>query len=205
MPYQNRVDPWGNLNAVDSRGTLLGNKGVLHNENKEIIATHRIKGWVTCLLEFKGRKRKVMTPNRYTELFFLDEATAFSAGHRPCAECRRIRYNEFKEKWLLANGHLLEAKKPTAVNIDTIIHKERIHKKEKVTYTANIKSLPNGTMIEINLKAYVLWNNRLHLWSFNGYTKSKIDFESIVDVKVLTPKSYVKMFEKGFSPVINLG
>ena len=127
MPYQNKVDPWGNIHAVKSRGMFLGNRGVLHNENQQIVASHRIKGWVTCLLEFKDRKRKVMSPNRYTELFFLDEATAFSAGHRPCAECRRIRYNEFKEKWLEANGELLQGKKPTATNFDKIIH-EDLHK-----------------------------------------------------------------------------
>jgi hypothetical protein len=101
---------------------FLGNRGVLHNSNKEIISTHRIKGWVTCLLEFKGRKREIMAPNRYTELFFLDEVTAFAAGHRPCAECRRERYNEFKEKWLIANGDLLEDKNTTVANINKIIH-----------------------------------------------------------------------------------
>ena len=38
-----------------------------------------------------------MQPGRYTELFFLDEATAFAAGHRPCAECRRDDYNRFMQ------------------------------------------------------------------------------------------------------------
>ncbi len=204
MSYQNRIDPWGKLQAVKSRGSFLGNRGVLHNDNKEIIATHRIKGWVTCLLEFKDRKRKVMTPSRYTELFFLDEATAFSAGHRPCAECRRTRYNEFKETWLLANGDLLDGMKPTAPNIDTILHKERIDKKLKVTYTANIESLPDGTIVDIDSSAYLIWKTSLFLWSFEGYTDSKIDLKSIGEVKVLTPKSYVSMFEKGFSPMVKL-
>ena len=203
MPYQNKVDPWGNLNAVKSRGMFLGNRGVLHNEHQEIIASHRIKGWVTCLLEFKDRKRKVMTPKRYTELFFLDEVTAFSSGHRPCAECRRNRYNEFKEKWLEANGELLEGKKPTAPNMDNIIHEERISKKKKVTYTSALGSLPDGTMIEINSKAYLLWESNLFEWSFSGYSESDLDFTLEDEVIVLTPLSYVKTFSKGYLPEVH--
>ena len=200
MPYQNKVDPWGNIHAVKSRGLFLGNRGVLHNENQEVIATHRIKGWVTCLLEFKGRKRELMRPNRYTELFFLDEATAFSAGHRPCAECRRKRYNEFKEKWLEANGELLNGNKPIAANMDKIIHQERISNKQKITYTSALSSLPDGTMIEINSKAYLIWESKLLEWSFSGYSQSEIAYNLNLEVIVLTPKSYVKTFSKGFIP-----
>ena len=203
MPYQNRVDPWGKLQVADCRGSYLGNRGILHNENKEIVATHRIKGWVTCLLEFKDRKRAIMTPKRYTELFFLDEATAFSSGHRPCAECRRSRYNEFKEKWLLANGDLLEEKKPTAPNIDTIIQLERIKKKQKVTYASTLNLLPDGTMVAINAKAFLIWKNKLYEWSFSGYSKSQIFYDKNKNVTVLTPKSYVKAFSEGLIPEIH--
>jgi len=203
MPYQNKVDPWGNIRAVKSRGMFLGNRGVLHNENQEIIATHRIKGWVTCLLEFKGRKREIMTPNRYTELFFLDEATAFSAGHRPCAECRRSKYNAFKEKWLEANQELLEGNKPNAANIDKIIHEERINNKKKVTYVSALKSLPNGTMVEINSSTFLIWANRLYEWSYLGYSKPEIEYNLNDEVSVLTPKSYVNTFSKGFIPEVH--
>ncbi len=203
MPYQNKVDPWGNIHAVKSRGMFLGNRGVLHNEQQEIIASHRIKGWVTCLLEFKDRKREIMTPKRYTELFFLDEATAFSAGHRPCAECRRVRYNEFKEKWLEANGKLLEGQNPSALNLDKAIHDERVSKKQKVTYTSALNSLPDGTMIEINSKAFLIWDCRLLEWSFSGYSESKLAPKLEAEVIVLTPKSYVKTFSKGFIPEVH--
>src|SRR5262245_6877749 len=94
-PKQNRVDPFGRLHAVEARGTWMGNRGVLHNERGQVVAQWRLKRWITCTLSFKNRWRPVFTPRRYSELFFLDEATAFSAGHRPCAECRRERYNEF--------------------------------------------------------------------------------------------------------------
>ena len=95
MPLQNRVTPSGQLQAVSARGAWLGNRGILHDENKQIVAPWRHKAWVTCKLDFPGRHRAIFSPNNNSELFFLDEATAFSAGHRPCAECRKDRYNEF--------------------------------------------------------------------------------------------------------------
>ncbi len=203
MPYQNKVDPWGSLQAVSSRGMFLGNRGVLHNESQEIIATHRIKGWVTCLLEFKERHRKIMTPKRYTELFFLDEATAFAAGHRPCAECRRKRFNEFKSAWFEANKSLVKNEKLSAPNMDKVIHEERIFKKEKVTFNAKLSTLPTGSMIQIRSEAFLLWNHILYLWSYSGYSEAKISYSGNEDVIVLTPKSYVKTFGKGFVPEVH--
>src|SRR6185295_157110 len=99
MPLENRVDPWGCIHAVAARGTLLGNRGKLHDETRRLTRQWDRKAWVTCELEHDGRKREVFGANSYSELFFLDEATAFSAGHRPCASCRRTRYAEFKSKW----------------------------------------------------------------------------------------------------------
>lgn len=89
MPRQNRVNPFGEIIATPERGTFMGNRGVLHDEEGRVRRKWKVKRWIVCVLEFRGRKRKVMTPRRYTELFFLDEATALAAGHRPCAECRR--------------------------------------------------------------------------------------------------------------------
>lgn len=90
MPLQNRVDPFGNIFRTAARGTMLGNRGgALHNSDREIVRGYKSRRWITCVLEFRGRQRIVMSPNLYTELFFLDEAVAFAAGHRPCAECRR--------------------------------------------------------------------------------------------------------------------
>jgi len=83
---QNRVDPFGNIIRTPERGHWMGNRGLLHNEHQEIVRPFRLKAWITCVLAFKGRRRKVMAPGQYTELFFFDEATAFAAGHRPCFE-----------------------------------------------------------------------------------------------------------------------
>src|SRR5580704_4179598 len=100
MSLQNRVDPFGNLIRTAARGTMMGNRGgVLHDAGQEIVRDYKSRRWITCLLEFRERRRVVMSPNRYTELFFLDEAVAFAAGHRPCAECRRERYDSFKAAW----------------------------------------------------------------------------------------------------------
>jgi hypothetical protein len=100
MPLQNRVSPRGEIIVSPARGTFMGNRGgVLHNERRQIVRPYASRRWITCLLEFKGRRRTVMSPGRYTELFFLDEAVALAAGHRPCAECRRDRFNAFRDAW----------------------------------------------------------------------------------------------------------
>ena len=84
MPLENRVDPFGNIFRSPARGTFMGNRGgALHNESREIVRTYKRRRWITCVLEFRGRHREIMAPRRYTELFFLDEAVAFAAGHRP--------------------------------------------------------------------------------------------------------------------------
>src|SRR5436853_7505403 len=100
---QNRVDPFGNIIKTAARGAWMGNRGVIHNEQQRITHVFKHKAWITCALQFKGRKRTVMTPGRWTELFFLDEATAFAAGHRPCFECRKEDATRFKSCWIHGN------------------------------------------------------------------------------------------------------
>src|SRR5215470_3717828 len=104
MPLQNRVDPYGRLHAVAARGAWMGNRGVLHDADKRVVAPWRLRRWITCALVYKDRRRAVFSPRRYSELFFLDEATSLSARHRPCAECRRGRYEEFRSAWAAGRG-----------------------------------------------------------------------------------------------------
>ncbi len=104
MPLQNRVDPYGTLHATEARGAWMGNRGVLHDASKHVVAAWRLRRWITCVLTFKERRREVFAPNRYSELFFLDEATSLAAGHRPCAECRRERYEEFRDAWAVGGA-----------------------------------------------------------------------------------------------------
>ena len=204
MPYRNRVDPWGQLHAVPARGTMLGNRGILHNSAQEIVASWRTKAWITCRLEWKGWWRPIMRPGSWTELFFLDEATAFAAGHRPCAACRRERFDEFKAAWLAANPTATRSVTPRITEIDTILHRERVRKGGvKVTYEDEFHHVPDGAMIELNTVAYVLWNRQLLQWSFDGYTRSEIPRRSSQRVCVLTPPSIVRMFRGGFRPDVH--
>ena len=102
MPLQNRVTPLGELIATPERGLVYGNRGCLHDEHGRIRRRYATRRWIACRLEFKGRHRELMQPNRYTELFFLDEATALAAGHRPCFECRRQEAETFAALWARA-------------------------------------------------------------------------------------------------------
>jgi len=201
MPLQNRVDPWGNIFATSARGTLLGNRGILHNGKKQIVKAYQHQSWVTCRLKFKNRKRKLMTPNNYTELFFLDEATAFASGHRPCCECRRKRYLEFKDYWVRAN--LKEQVNGIKISvINKLMHKDRINKGKKITYKANLKELPDGTIFSYNRSAYLTFESKIYLWSFEGYSFSQsVNIPHEVDV--LTPKSIVNIFRLDFKPEIH--
>lgn len=107
MPLQNRVTPFGEIVASEARGTLMGNRGCLHDEHRNLGRRRwTTKSWVTCLLSFGGRRRELMRPGYYTELFFLDEATALAAGHRPCAECRREAFRRFVDGWATGTGRV---------------------------------------------------------------------------------------------------
>lgn len=173
MPRQNRVNPFGEIIATRDRGMFMGNRGVLHDQEGRIQRAWQGKRWLVCVLEFRGRKRTVMSPRHYTELFFLDEATALAAGHRPCAECRRERFNAFRDAWRLEE----DSHPPTADEIDNRLHTERLapDKKKKV-HLANLADLPNGVFVKMadwGENAYLVWNDRLLLWTAGGYSGQK--------------------------------
>ena len=203
MPLQNRVDPWGVLFRTPARGTFMGNRGgALHNDLREIVRAYKSRQWITCVLEFKGRRRSVMSPRRYTELFFLDEAVAFAAGHRPCAECRRARFNGFKQAWM-QQYHQASGQPVRAAEIDEILHPARLdERKRKRTYEAALHSLPNGSFVQINQASYLVWNDALALWTPEGYTK-KDRLPDNLTVTVLTPRPIVECFRQGYVPEIH--
>lgn len=201
---QNRVDPFGNIIRTPARGAWMGNRGILHNDQQEVLLPFKLKAWITCKLEFNGRKRKVMAPHRYTELFFLDEATSFAAGHRPCFECRREDFRKFKSYWLKGNPEYHFDEKTSIKKIDDILHKERIKRdRSKVTYEENIISIPDGSFILINENAYLVFNKKMYLWSPFGYDKA-ISLPGENKITVLTPRSIVNMFRAGYMPQITL-
>ncbi len=147
MPRQNRVTPLGDLIAVEGRGTLMGNRGILHDEQQRIRRPFASRHWLYCVLQFKDRRQVVMAPRHYTQLFFLDEATALAAGHRPCAECQRARFREFQTAWAVANPDLAGGPAPRVDRMDAVLHAERVGPaREKVTYEERLDRLPPGVM-----------------------------------------------------------
>jgi hypothetical protein len=198
IALQNRVTPRGDLEAVPARGAWLGNRGILHNDQREIVAPWRHKAWVTCKLEFKGRRRVVFSPGTYSELFFLDEATAFAAGHRPCGECRREKFKAFKAAWCTANRNLLQSPNPTIGFLDKHIHTERVVRGGgQVTHEEKLRNLPDGVFVEFEGRAVLLWRGHLHTWSHHGYVGQHSVSASSTVVRVLTPESVVAALLEG--------
>lgn len=205
MPLQNRVDPHGQLHAVPERGAWMGNRGILHDAEKRIVVPWRLKRWITCVLSFRGRQREVFAPHRYSELFFLDEATSFAAGHRPCAECRRERYDEFRAAWSALNSAGHSKQKIGADEIDRILHSERaIRGGGKKTWLAALAGLPPGTIIEHDGRPHLVWGGKLRPWSFTGYGEPIAPSAAAPgQVTVLTPPSIVEVFGTGFAPQVH--
>jgi hypothetical protein len=197
---QNRVDPTGDLIKTTARGSWMGNRGVIHDEQQHIVRPFKLKAWLICLLDFKGRRRRVMTPDRYTELFFLDEATAFSAGHRPCAECRRKAFSRFKQFWLEANPGYGYTERTPIWKIDEVLHKERINRSGmKITYTESIGRLPAGSFILHDREPYLFADRLYFRWTPDGYDDG-ISLPGVDRVEVLTPRSVVNAFRAGYKP-----
>src|SRR5262245_57650764 len=173
MPRQNRVTPSGEIIATPERGTFLGNRGVLHDAEGRIRRAWQVKRWIVCVLEFRGRKRQVMTPGRYTELFFLDEATALAAGPRPCAECRREPFNAFRTAWRSAHPGSDGSPRPTADEMDGRLHADRVGPdRSQRRFRGNLDELPDGVFVAVAAwggRAYLVWGDRLLAWSAGGY------------------------------------
>jgi hypothetical protein len=198
MPLQNRVTPFGTLIATPERGMLMGNRGCLHNDRRQIKRNYQLQRWIICVLEFRGRHRTVMKPGHYTELFFLDEATALAAGHRPCAECQRPRFNLFRETWAVANPELTSEKRPAAPLIDACLHKERLNGNYVLDRWQLFKTLPNGAFITFDeVDAYLVLNGKLFRWTPAGYEKDTIP-KTKTGPRVLAPPSIVKALEAGY-------
>jgi hypothetical protein len=195
MPRQNRVTPFGEVVATPERGTFFGNRGVLHDDEGRVRRAWQVRRWLLCLLEFRGRRRQVMRPGHYTELFFLDEATGLAAGHRPCAECRRERYRAFLNAW--PGGPLV------AEAIDSQLHGERLNPDgSKRCFEAEVKDLPDGLFVTLHGRACLLWEGRLLAWSPGGY-RDWLPVPKKGRVTVLTPRSTVGAIRAGYVPGVH--
>src|SRR5262245_28754969 len=173
----------------------MGNRGCLHDEQRRIRRRFVGRRWIHCVLQFKGRHRSVMTPHRYTELFFLDEATALAAGHRPCAECQRERYLDFRAHWAAARG--AGSAPPSVDAIDRVLHDERLEPGGgKRAYRARIEGLPMGVMVaDAAGQPHVVVESALLPWTPAGYADPIPQPAGAINV--LTPLSIVRAIEHG--------
>ena len=197
MPLQNRVTPFGQIVSLPGRGLMMGNRGILHDDHRRIRRASQCRRWITCRLSYKNIRRTVMRPHSYTELFFLDEATAFSAGHRPCAECRRENYNHFRTLWQTCRGGPVNAE-----IMDAVLHAERGGSRGKRTYRANLADLPNGAFIALAGQAWLVWGAQLLAWSDAGYGARRRR-SPLHDVEVLTPPSTIAVLSAGYQPDVH--
>ena len=200
MPLQNRVTPAGDIIATPHRGLFTGNRGIIHDPATRTLLKKRWSSpaWITCLCEFRGWRRPVMGRRSWTELFFLDEATAFAAGHRPCFFCRRDDANRFRAAWEDGNG----VKGIRAKEIDAVLHGERLDRGKKRLHPLPmpVAQLPDGAMVQRGEDSFLIVQGRGRQWSMAGYGPAD---KKIVDAMLLTPPSILRALIAGYRPVLH--
>jgi hypothetical protein len=200
MPLQNRVTPTGDIIATPHRGMFTGNRGIIHDPATKTLLKKRWSSpaWITCVCEFRGWRRLVMGRRSWTELFFLDEATALAAGHRPCFFCRRDDANRFRAAWEKGNG----VTDVRAREMDSVLHRERLDRSRKRLHPLPmpLKQLPDGAMVQQGEESFLILQGRALQWSMGGYQKAdgKID-----DAMLLTPPSTLRAIGAGYRPVLH--
>jgi hypothetical protein len=200
MPLQNRVTPSGDIIATAHRGMFTGNRGIIHDPKTKTLLKRRwaSRAWLTCVCEFKGRWRDVMGTRSWTELFFLDDATAFAAGHRPCFFCRRDDANRFRRAWEEGNG----VSDVRADDIDAVLHRERLDRGRKRLHALPMRlgELPDGAMVQAHEQSFLITQGRALVWSPAGYREARDKIEAAM---MLTPPSTLRAFSAGYRPVLH--
>jgi hypothetical protein len=195
VPLQNRVTPFGELTATPARGTMYGNRGGKFHRDDQTLGKRRwaSRQWICCVLSFKGRHHPVWR-ERYTGLFFLDEVTAFAAGHRPCFECRRADANSFAEKWAQTKGSAF----PYVDEMDRVLQAERLDGRAKRTHEMPLENLPDGAFVARDGSSYAVRGWHLLRWSEDGYLDKTPRPRGMA--RVLTPPSIVGVLSAGYKP-----
>jgi hypothetical protein len=191
--------PSGEIVSMPQRGLFTGNRGIIHDPATRTLLNRRwsSKAWLTCVCEFRGRRRDVMGTRSWTELFFLDEATAFAAGHRPCFYCRRDDANAFRAAWERGNGR----SGVRAPEMDAVLHRERLDGRNKRLHDlpTPLDALPDGAMVQADDQSYLITQGRALLWSFEGYS----DAQHVTNAILITPPSTVRALAAGYRPVLH--
>jgi hypothetical protein len=200
MPLQNRVTPSGDIIATPHRGLFTGNRGIIHDPATKTLLRKRwaSPAWLTCVCEFRGRRREVMGGCSWTELFFLDEATALAAGHRPCFFCRRDDANRFRAAWEEGNG----VSDVRAAEIDAVLHGERLDGRNKRlnALPMPLEKLPDGVMVHEGAESFLIVQGRALLWSSAGYRETQ---DPPNDAMLLTPPSTLRALSAGYRPLLH--
>ena len=197
MSLQNRVTPFGEIIAVPDRGLFTGNRGIIHDPASRALLQKRwtSRRWLVCRRDFKGRRRALMSAGSWTELFFLDEATALAAGHRPCFECRRTEAETFRQ----AFSH---GKQSVPVDeIDRVLHRERLDGRAKRLHPIDgaWSALPDGAMIAGGAEAFLVVDGRALRWAPGGYSIGQPAGAAML----LTPPSTLRALSRGYRPVLH--
>jgi hypothetical protein len=197
VPLQNRVTPFGDLVADPARGLVYGNRGCLHDEHGTIRRRYAGRRWIACRLRFRGwRRHPLLQPGRFTELFFLDEATAFASGHRPCALCRRADYDRFGELW-----HAIHPGEAGADAIDARLHAERIDgPRRQRHHAARFGRLPDGAFVLHDGRARLVLGEQLLAWTPAGYGDPRP--RPTGTATLLTPPSLVEVLRAGWMSLV---
>ena len=200
MPLQNRVTPQGDIVAVASRGLFTGNRGIIHDPATRRLLRKRwtSRAWIICVCEFRGRRRDVMATRSWTELFFLDEATALAAGHRPCFTCRRADAERFRAAWARGNG----GTPPSAVTMDRTLDAERRDGRIKRRHVLPMPpaEMPDGVMLVHDQNCYVVVKGAVLRWSFEGYRRCT---PRSGEAALLTPPSTLRALAAGYVPILH--
>ncbi len=201
MPLQNRVTPLGEIVAVPQRGTFMGNRGIIHDPATRTLLNRRwsTRAWITCVCEFRGLRREVMARRSWTELFFLDEATALAAGHRPCFFCRRADANAFRAAWAQGNS----VARPRADAIDAVLDAERRDGRVKRLHPlpGPPDTLPDGAMVQAGDATLLVAKGKAWRWSFDGYAAAPLPPG---DIRLVTPPSTLRALQAGYRPKLHL-
>ena len=201
MPRRNRVTPLSELVADPARGLVYGNRGCLHDADGRIRRRYAGRRWIACRLRFRGwRRAPLLQPGRFTELFFLDEATAFAAGHRPCALCRRADYDRFGALWAALHGG-----ESGADAIDARLHGERLSPASRAQrhHEAELAELPDGAFVRRDGDPWLVRGDTLLRWSPAGYTDRDAR-PARERATLITPPSLVGVLRAGWAPDVPL-
>jgi hypothetical protein len=206
MPRRNRVDPFGDLHAVSGRGLLTGNRGCLVDDNERVVRHHASALWIACVTEFRGWRSPLAARHHWTPIFFLDDAVALAAGHRPCALCRRDAYRSYRDGVTRSAG---SPRPLLASELNLRLAAERLRRGrgldragDRITWRAPSADLPAGTIVlDPERRPRLLLDDRTLRFTFDGWTDPRRRPSG--EVEVLTPQTSVRALASGYTPLLH--